>query len=201
MVEIFRENMKSARYFNQPRQYWVSVEKDQSSRRPMPFSNCFVLIQTARVTNQIWSQTKDQVAATLEDPKNKKGQNIPLWMRGHAYAFSYYGLYTSRKVTLRGPTGLNLPDNVVSVILPSGVSKLKTYPKEVTYLKDLLGIRLRDRANPLVASDYAYTTVGEIKREIDRPDRPKPGYILFNVTSQEPDGSPTSTITLSCDLL
>jgi len=136
------------------------------------FDSCFVRFQNprpgqtpadARVTITQWEQTPGDVRTTIGDMENSNKQNSPLWLQG-LMGILYAGFYSTQSIPMVPQHGLNGPDIVVSLILPSGVSKLRQVGPDTSGMTEdqkrrvssIFGIALRDSKVPLVPADYAY---------------------------------------------
>jgi hypothetical protein len=141
-----------------------------------------------------------------ENMRNYCGTKIPLWIKGDVFTLCYYGIYTMQSVgqIWIPQCGLDRPQNVISIILPSGREKLDTVrPKhdhswtnaDKTTWEHLFGIALKKPRAPLVAADYAYTDAGKIRAAI-RGDRLKGSRIYFEAVQ----GGTGTKLFFSCSI-
>ncbi|RFU81976.1 hypothetical protein TARUN_206 [Trichoderma arundinaceum] len=150
----------------------------------------------ARVTQLDWPTTPDDVSRTLNDFGNANEQNVQLFLKGLG-ALGYANYITGCVIP---QYGLNLDTTIVSIILPPGVEKLEQVDANYETLdgtnrgvQGIFGIRTKQ---PLVASDWAYTTGAQLKQAIAQWRQWKPLATIQNpdtvtfVNSIRSDGSP-----------
>ncbi|KPI44721.1 uncharacterized protein AB675_8447 [Cyphellophora attinorum] len=146
--------------------------------------DCYMRIQTpdpslpdgfnaAKMTTLVWNQTPEQVANTINNMHNAHGTNVQLWLKGDLVGMIYAGIYRrgSMPIDVTPQTGLDADNNVISIILPSGVAKLDQVspdPSKVVGLNKqvqcVYGIHLKDLNRPLVPNDYLYIRMQYLKK-------------------------------------
>jgi hypothetical protein len=152
-----------------------SIAGDQlKTRAPtvIEWADCYVRWQPvrpgqqprdARVTKTVWSTTAQDVTTTIKDFGNIAGANTQLWLSDIS-ALLYAGFFKDPVIPIIAQSGLNADNVMMSIILPSGVAKLKRVnpvPGSLGAADDrataiLFGIALKDADIPLTPSDYAY---------------------------------------------
>ncbi|KAH7336099.1 hypothetical protein BKA65DRAFT_27886 [Rhexocercosporidium sp. MPI-PUGE-AT-0058] len=138
---------------------------------PIDFNHCFARWQIpragqtsldARVTQTVWAQTSTDFVATVRDMNDIANGNSPLWLSGNS-ALLYAGIYRCRDIPMTPQYGLDSDAAVLSIILPSGLAKLRKVSDDGLLSQDesrrvgpIFGITLIDEGHPLVPRDYAY---------------------------------------------
>lgn len=79
--------------------------------------------------------------ATVKDYTISEGQNIRLWLAG-TLALSYAGLFNSKHMTINAQSGLDNDNEVVGIILASGVAALPQVSPTPGSLNQLEAMRL-----------------------------------------------------------
>ena len=140
------------------------------------FDNCIVRFQTprpgqsqldARITQLNWPTTSADVARTINDYFNANGQNVQLFLSGGIGALDYANYINALCRTSHD--GLNHDNTVISVLLPSGVAKVRPVipsPDELGANRGVSGIFGISTIQPLLPTDWAYTTGALMKQAI-----------------------------------
>ncbi|RFU75801.1 hypothetical protein TARUN_6443 [Trichoderma arundinaceum] len=143
------------------------------------FDDCYVRFQNpqsgqqainARVTTLNWPTTPSDVARTINDFGNINQQNVQLFLQGGLWALTYAGY--SNAVCINSQNGLNYDTTIISVLLPSGVSKVNKVNAAEDELAEnnrgISGIFGINTNQPLLPTDWAYTTGLLLKQAISQ---------------------------------
>ncbi|KAH8805233.1 hypothetical protein F5884DRAFT_885346 [Xylogone sp. PMI_703] len=130
---------------------------------------CFMRIQVpqpgqttndARVTTLQWATTPQQVTNTIINFGGGP-ENAQLWRDGGMSTYLYAGFYQSSCINIIPQNSLNLPQNAISIILPSGVAKLQRVlpdPNQLSQADNRATSGIFGISGTLDPQDYAYTT-------------------------------------------
>jgi hypothetical protein len=117
--------------------------------------------QEAGISTLFWNQTLDQVSTAVGHAGGI--HSMPVWRIGDQKTLLYYGIASSSSIrNVSVQLGLDSPNTLVNIILPTGVAKLNQVlsTKNTT---EMFGIALKDPKVPLVLDDYAYTNMANLK--------------------------------------